>query len=112
MKTTFLLSVMMCLFATTAWSQTDATTTSAKKAAVTQQSTSPGEGAADQYNYHDKKIIKAMKSGQIPADFPKFDSSSMTDEQYAETCRRWMYDHKELIVQEYYVKLERKYGGK
>lgn len=102
----------MCLFATTAWSQTDATTTTAKKAAVTQESTSPGPSAADQYNYHDKKIIKAMRNGQIPADFPKFDSSTMSDAQYVEICRQWMFDHKDLITQEHYLKLERKYGEK
>lgn len=110
MKTTFLLSVTMCLFATTAWSQTDATATTAKKAAITQESTSPGSVAADQYNYHDKKIITAMRSGQIPADFPKFDSKTMSDAQYVEICRQWMYNHKELITQEYYTKLERKFG--
>lgn len=51
-----------------------------------------------------------MRNGQIPADFPEFDAAKMSETQYAETCRRWMLDHPELVTEEYHTKLTRKYG--
>ncbi len=75
--------------------------TAPAKIQMSERASSPGSGPADLYNYHDKKILNALKANEIPSEFPKYDSKSMTEQEYVAICRRWLREHPELVTAEY-----------
>lgn len=98
MKRTLLLTVGFCFVLTFGMAQD---VKAPKQTQLSESSSSPGPAAADQFNFLDKKILTALKGDEIPADFPRYDAATMTEKQYAGTCRMWLAEHPELCTAEH-----------
>lgn len=110
MKKTILFVIALATAATVNAQTSESTLPS--KTRLSAQSAERGTAAADQYNYQDKKILQALLKPEFPADFPKFDKTTMTGEQYNKTCAQWLIDHEELVKPEALPRLKRIAAGK
>jgi len=102
-----ILLALLFMASFSAQAQTESTLSRPAKPTLKSSSSAPGIHAADRYNYQEKKIMRVLKSGTIPAGFPEFDHSTMTSEQYEATCKQWLKDHPALVKEEYLLKLNK-----
>lgn len=56
------------------------------------------------YAFDTKKLASYFISGQIPADFPKYDAT-LTKEENKEIAKNWAKQHQDLITEEAKAKL-------
>lgn len=97
----FLLLLALSCFSLSGWSQDQTRPPASKQLKATSSSYN---GPASEYNFMEKKIFNILKEPQIPADFPKYDETAMTEEQYKEICLQWFRNHPELVKEEFFEK--------